>query len=119
MSAYRACRRCFRTDDDVSAVAADPYAVAVAREYDAFFDILKQAAVAFLVVTFDGGNRAETIGDSGEAFFVRFGSHAVVHIRPFVVFAFCGCLQIFRSIANAGKLLEPEFCVLFLIFCCL
>ena len=70
--AYRAYLWSFLADVQVSAVAAKPYCVAFAREYDALLDVLKQTTVTLLVVLFDGCDSAETICNVVETFGLGF-----------------------------------------------
>ena len=88
--AYRAYLGCFLADVQVTAVAANPYGVAFAREYYALFDVLKQTTITLLVVLFDGCDSAETMRDVGEPFCIGLFSHLGIHVGPLLVLAF-GC----------------------------
>ena len=92
--ANRANLGCLRTNDDVSAVAALPDAVAVAREDEAFLDVLQQLAIALFVFTFNLGDTAEFLGNLSESFLVGLASHTVVHIGPLEVLTIGSSLQV-------------------------
>ncbi len=101
----------------MATVAADPYGVALAGEYDAFFDILQQTTVALLVVTLDGGDSAEAGGNGSETFLFGFTGHTVIHIGPLVVLSFGGFAEILHRVAyfSAMEELIPQFGVFLLV----
>ena len=70
--AYGAYLGRFLADVQVSAVAANPYGVAFAREYDALLDVLKQTTIALLVV--------------------------LLHVGPLIVLAFGGGTEIVHRV---------------------
>lgn len=117
MGANRANLRRFLAYDDVTAVAAYPDGVALAREYDSLLDVLEQAQIALLVVALDGTNGAEFEGDFGESLFFGFFCHAVIHVGPLVVFALGGIAEVGHGVGNlaAVQKLEPQFGMLFLV----
>ena len=99
-------------DDDVSAVAALPdLDLALGKDFG-HLDVVEQRAVALLMVAFDLADQAEACGQLREALFFGGLGKAGVHIRPLVVLALGGGLQILRRVADALKLLEPELRVL-------
>ena len=99
----------------MTAVAALPYLDLASREYFRRLNIMQKRAVAFLMVLFNGGYKAEFRRKLGEAFLFGGFGEAVVHIGPFVIFALGGMEEVLRCIADAVKLLEPHFRVLFFI----
>ena len=76
---------------------------------------MQQDTVALLVVLFNGGDQAETLGQLMETFLIGCFGKAVVHIRPLVVLVFSGGEKIFGSVANAVQLFEPQLGVFLLI----
>ncbi len=117
MGAYRTNLRSFLADHDVTAVTADPYGVAFAREDDALLDVLEQTEITLLVMALDGGHTAEFARDLGEALLVGLCGHALVHIRPLEVLTLGGIAEIRHGLGHlaAVKKLEPEFGVLLLV----
>ena len=101
----------------MAAVAADPHSVAVAGEHDALLDVLEQTAVALLVMALDGGHGTEFAGYLGEAFFLGFGRHAVVHVGPLVVLALGGIAEVGHRVGDVAAVekLEPELGVFLLV----
>ncbi len=110
MIADRADGRSLLADDDMAAVRALPNHVAVAREDEAFFDVLQQLAVAFFVFLFDFADHFKLTRDFVEAFFTGFLGHLSVHVGPFIIFAVGGSLQVSDGIRNfsAHQILEPD-----------
>ena len=107
---------CLKTDDDVPAVAALPNLDVALFEHLLRLHIVQQRAVALLMVPLDGGDQTEPVGKLGEPFLLGGLGKALVHIRPLVVFTLGGGQQIFRRVADAGQLLEPELGVLLFVF---
>lgn len=87
MIAYWAYLRSLLAYYDVATVAALPDGIALAREYDAIFDILEQLEVALLVMTLNLCYATHLGSNLWEAFFLSLLSHAVVHVCPLVVLA--------------------------------
>ena len=117
METHRAQLRSFLSDNDVSAVAANPHGVAFSREDNAFLYIGEQTAVAFLMVALDRCYSAEFLGDVGESFFVGFLCHALIHVGPLVVFSCSGIAQVVHCTGHfaAMKQLEPKFGMFFFV----
>ena len=103
------------THDDVTAVAAFPNSdLALGKDLSGLH-VLKQCAVALLVVLLDGGDHAELGGQGREALLVSGLGKAVVHIGPFVVLALGSGQQVLSGVANAFQFLEPQLGMLLLI----
>ena len=100
--------RSLRADYDVAAVTTFPNLDFAFFEHLCRFHIVEEGAVAFFVHLFDGGDHAELLGESGEAFFFSGFREAFVHVGPFVVFAFGGSLQVLGGVADAFEFLEPK-----------
>ena len=64
---------------------------------------------------FDCGNKTEFFRKFGKALFFRGLCKAVVHIRPFEIFARRRCRKVLRGVAYAVKFFEPHFCVFFFV----
>ena len=79
---------------------------------------MQQGAVALLVVLLDGGHQTEAVGQLGKAFGLGGLGEVLVHVRPFVVLALGGGLQILGGVADALQLLEPELGVLLFVLRC-
>ena len=69
---------------------------------------MQQGTVALLMVLFNGGYQAETLGQLMESLLVGGFGEAVVHIRPLVVLALSGGEKIFGGVADAVQLFEPQ-----------
>ena len=106
-----------RTNNDVSAVAANPDGITVAAEDESILDVLQQLAIALLVSLLDGSDSAELVGDLCEAFLLSFLSHVGVHVSPLVVLAVSGSLEVLACALEiaAFKILEPQLSVLLLV----
>jgi len=76
---------------------------------------VQQGTVAFLVVLFNGGDQAETLGQRMETFLIGCFGKAVVHIRPLVVLTLSGGEKVFCGVANAVQFFEPQLGVFLLI----
>ena len=101
MSAYGAHLRCLLADYNVAAVTAFPYNDAALFEHLAVLNIRKKCAVAFLVLLFNLANAFKKKCDMVKAFCTSLLGKGLIHIRPFVVFAFCGGFKVFDSCADA------------------
>ena len=112
MVAGRADLRRLLTDHDMTAVAALPHLDLALGKDLRRLHIVQQGTVALLMVLFNGGYQAETLGQLMETFLVGGFGKAVVHIRPLVVLALSGGEKVFGGVTNAVQLLEPEFRVL-------
>ena len=115
MVAGRADLRCFLTDHDMPAVAALPYLDLTLGEDLRHLHIVQQGTVALLMMLFNGGYQAETLGQLMETLLVGGFGKAVVHIRPLVVLALSGGEKVFGGVANAVQLFEPQLGVFLLI----
>ena len=101
---------CLFADDDVAAVTALPYCIAVFREDELAFDVGEQFAIAVFVSFFDGSDHFEELGDVIEAFFASFFRKRGIHIGPFVVFALSCVEEVFGSFEeDFGDLFEAVF----------
>ena len=94
MSAHGAHLRCLFAYHHMTAVAAHPDGVSLTTEDKGVLDVLQHLAVALLVALLDGTYATELLGDLVESLFLGFLGHAVVHVGPLVVLAFCGSLQV-------------------------
>ena len=105
----------------MTAVAALPDAIAVAREHYAVLDILQELAIALLVVLLDCTYATHSGSNLCEAFLVSLLSHAIVHVGPLEVLASSSVLQVLYGILDSTTLqiLEPHLCVLLLVLRCL
>ena len=112
MVAGRADLRRLLTDHDMTAVAALPHLDLVLGKDLRRLHIVQQGTVALLMVLFNGGYQAETLGQLMETFLVGGFGKAVVHIRPLVVLALSGGEKVFGGVTNAVQLFEPELRVL-------
>ena len=117
MHAHRANLGSLAADDDVTAVAANPGAIAVAREDEAALDVADELAIALLMMLLDGTDHAELRGDLLEALLVGDLSELVVHVGPLVVLAIGGIVQIRDRVRNSTimQVLEPNLGMLFLV----
>ena len=107
--------RGFLAHDDVTAVAALPHLDLALGEDLRHLHIVQQGTVALLVMLFNGGDQAETLGQLMETFLIGCFGKAVVHIRPLVVLALSGGEKVFCGVANAVQLFEPQLGVFLLI----
>lgn len=101
--------------DDVTAVAALPHLDLALGEDLRHLHIVQQGTVALLVVLFNGGDQAETLGQRMETFLIGCFGKAVVHIRPLVVLTLSGGEKVFCGVANAVQFFEPQLGVFLLI----
>ena len=100
----------------MSAVAALPKRHAALFKYLFRLYIVQKFAVSLLVGFLNGGNAPELLCKFMETFLIRLPGHAVVHVRPLIVFSFCCVEKVLRGIAQSPKRLKPQFCMLFFIF---
>ena len=78
--------------------------------------VLKQGAIALLMVLLNGSHQTELGGQLREALLLGGLGKAVVHIRPLVVLALGGGQQVFAGGADAVmQLLVPHLSVLLLV----
>ena len=115
MVAGRADLGCLLTDYDMTAVAALPYLDLALSKDLCRLHIVQQGTVALLVVLFNGGDHAETLGQRMETFLIGCFGKAVVHIRPLVVLTLSGGEKVFGGVTNAVQLLEPQLGVFLLV----
>ena len=99
----------------MTAVAALPHLDLALGEDLRHLHIVQQGTVALLMVLFNGGYQAETLGQLMETFLIGGFGKAVVHIRPLVVLALSGGEKVFGGVANAVQLFEPQLGVFLLI----
>ena len=111
----RANLRGLLADHDMPAVAALPYLDLALGKDLRHLHIVQQGTVALLVVLFNGGYQAETLGQLMEALLVGGFGEAVVHIRPLVVLALSGGEKVFGGVTNAIQFFEPQLGVFLLI----
>ncbi len=102
-------------DRYMTAVSAFPYLDFALFENSSGPNIFEKCAVSFLMVLFYCRYSTEFCRKLGKS--LGFGSlgKALLHIRQFEVFAVVGGTEIFGGTADACKLLEPHFCMLFFI----
>ncbi len=112
MVAGRADLRGFLTDHDMPAVAALPYLDLTLGKDLCHLHIVQQGAVALLMVLFNGGYQAETLGQRMETFLIGSFGKAIVHIRPLVVLTLSGGEKVFCGVANAVQFFEPQLSLL-------
>ena len=101
--------------DDVTAVAALPHLDLALGEDLRHLHIVQQGTVALLVMLFNGGDQAETLGQLMETFLIGSFGKAIVHIRPLVVLTLSGGEKVFCGVANAVQFFEPQLGVFLLI----
>lgn len=94
--------------DDVTAVAALPHLDLALGEDLRHLHIVQQGTVALLVMLFNGGDQAETLGQLMETFLIGSFGKAIVHIRPLVVLTLSGGEKVFCGVANAVQFFEPQ-----------
>ena len=112
MVAGRADLRRFLTDHDMTAVAALPHLDLALGKDLRHLHIVQQGAVALLMVLFNGGYQAETLGQLMKAFLIGSFGKAIVHIRPLVVLTLSGGEKVFCGVANAVQFFEPQLSLL-------
>ena len=98
--------------DDVTAVAALPHLDLALGEDLRHLHIVQQGTVALLVMLFNGGDQAETLGQLMKAFLIGSFGKAIVHIRPLVVLTLSGGEKVFCGVANAVQFFEPQLSLL-------
>ena len=98
----------FLTDHNMTAVAALPQLDLALGKDLRHLHIAQQGAVALLMVLFNGGDQAETLGKLVEALLVSSLGKAVIHIRPLVVLALSGGEKVFGGVADAVQFFEPQ-----------
>lgn len=108
-------------DDDMTAVAALPDALIVAREDNTTLKVADELLIALLVVLLDSAYHAELSGDLLEALFLSLLGHTGVHVCPLVVLTGGSSLEVALGVLEVTTLeiLEPELSVLLLVVGCL
>ena len=91
MSTNRTNFGCFCSDYDMTAITALPDFDFAFFKYRGCLNIFQQSTVAFFVMLFDLRNHAEFFCKFRKAFFFRCFCKVLIHVRPFVIFAFSGC----------------------------
>ena len=81
-------------NDDVAAVPTLPHLHLTLGKHLRHLHIVQQGTVALLMVLLDGGHQTEAVGQLGKAFGLGGLGEVLVHVRPFVVLALGGGLQI-------------------------
>ena len=121
MVAHRADGRGLLTNLNVTAVAALPDFITIAGEHKAALNVGQQLAVALLVVLLHSGHTVKQHSQLLKALFTGFLGEGVVHVRPFVILAFCSILQVLHGAGDTTIMqsLEPELGVLLLVTGCL
>ena len=92
----------------MTADAAFPHAFAGLFKDLLHFDVLQKLEVAGFVGAFDVADQAELRGDFRKAFGFGFFRKSLVHVGPFVVFAFRGGLEVGGRTLDAAQRVEPE-----------
>ena len=115
MGADRADFRSLLADHEVTAFAALPHDFFALFEDSLHFDVVEKLEVAFFVGLFNGAHGAELLGEFGETFLFGGFGEAFVHVRPFVIFAFGGGLEVGGRVAETFEVLEPDLGVLTLV----
>ena len=110
--------RRFRADNNVSAVTAFPDFDTAFFEYFGCFHIPEKSPVAFLMVLFNCSDPAEFGSEFRKSFSLCGPRKALVHIRPFIVFAVSGFSEILGSAADSVEFLQPQLGMLLLIVSC-
>ena len=95
----------------MTAVAAFPYLDSALFKYLGSLHIFKQCTVALLVMLFNSAYSSELCGKLCKALFLGGFGELLVHICPLAVLAVSGSAEIFGSVSDAVKLLEPHLCV--------
>ena len=90
----------FGADDDVAAVATLPDADTCLAEHLGGLYVAQQGTIALLVVSLDGCNATELLGQLVESLFVGLAGKAVVHVSPLIVLALGGVQQILGGAAQ-------------------
>ena len=117
MVAHRADIRGLGPDDDVTAVAAFPDLDTALLEDRLLFDVLQKLAIALLMGFLDRAHTAEFLGQLGEALFLGFFGHALVHVGPLEIFTLCRVQKVLFRGTQLIQFLEPELGMLFLVVC--
>jgi hypothetical protein len=104
---------------DITTVSALPPNYLVLFKDLSFLQILEQGEVSLLVLFLNFGHFFEEIGNLSEAFVTGYFLKLRIHLGPFVVLAFGGCLQILLSISDSLKEIELPFSVFSLVLGCL
>ena len=103
------------THNDVTAVTALPNLHLALCENFLSLNIVKQCAIALLMMLLDSSYHSEFCCKLCKAFFFSGLCEAFVHIGPLVVLAFSGCCKVCGGVADAVKLFKPNLSVLFLV----
>ena len=115
MTAYRTNLRCLRSYHDVTAVSALPdFYFALSKNFCCFY-ILKKCAISFLVMFFDFAYETEFRREFREAFRFCGFCKIFIHISPFIIFTFCRCQEVLRSISDAVQFLKLHLRVFFFV----
>ena len=117
MVAHRADIRSLGPDDNVTAVAAFPDFDTALLEDRLLFDVLQKLAIALLMGFLDRANTAEFLCQLGEALFLGFFGHALVHVGPLEIFTLCRVQKVLFRGTQLIQFLEPELGMLFLVVC--
>ena len=92
----------FFADYKVSAVTALPHSFLCLFEYLLHFNIGKKSTISFFVGFFNHSHLSELGCKLMEAFFIGLFCEGIVHIGPFIVFAF-GCTEkVFSCISESA-----------------
>ena len=102
-------------DYDVAADPALPDSDGALLEYLLCLHILKKLSVALLMALLDCSDLSESVSKIVETFLVSFFGHAVIHVSPLIVLAFCCSKKVSCAVTDVTELLEPYPCMLLLI----
>src|SRR5699024_3614043 len=96
---------------------AYPYLVAYAGKYLGLLNVLEQGQIALLMELLDGGDALKLLSELLKALLVGGLGKARVHVRPLVVLALGGELQVFGRGADLAAVqgLVPKLGVLLLV----
>ena len=109
MVAYRTFFRSLFSDNNLTAVSADPNLFLFTLENTVILDVCKKRTISFLMLFFNLAYYIKQESKFIKAFLFGNLSKFGIHFGPLIVFA-CSCiLQIFNSLGNSAAMqcLEP------------
>ena len=117
MGAHRTYLGGFFPYDDMATVAALPDLILVTGKDQAALYIGEQFAVAFLMLFLNGRYGLKQSCNLLEALFTGFFGKGGIHVRPLVILALCGILQVFGRGTYGAVMqeLKPNLCMFLLI----
>ena len=119
MSTYRTYFRSGSSYHDMTAVAAFPYLYFTPGKYLLCLNIVKQCAIALLMMLLYSSNTAELGSKLREAFLLCCLGKACVHVCPLIVLTVSCSGKILGCSSDTVELLEPQFSVFLLVVGCL